>query len=141
MRYRGSFSIDWHRLPPFALELLHRAAHARCCFSADTTVGLGGPDGNRRGMKRSRCDDFNADWQALFKLRWPLGGNTGHDTLVTVDWQQQYWEKHLQEGAWMKLQRVPCFLLFVGVLVSWAQVQEACMHVRPLVASLRHRRG
>uniref|UniRef100_A0A0A9GG71 Uncharacterized protein n=1 Tax=Arundo donax TaxID=35708 RepID=A0A0A9GG71_ARUDO len=48
-------------------------------------------------MKRSRCEDFNTAWQALFTLRWPLDGNAGHDGLVTVDWQQQYWEKHLQE--------------------------------------------
>uniref|UniRef100_A0A453ALS1 Uncharacterized protein n=4 Tax=Aegilops tauschii TaxID=37682 RepID=A0A453ALS1_AEGTS len=42
-------------------------------------------------------EDFNTAWQALFESRWPLLDNTGHDDLVTVDWQQQYWEKHLQE--------------------------------------------
>ncbi|KAL5672112.1 hypothetical protein ACJX0J_016418, partial [Zea mays] len=65
--------------------------------SAETTSGLGVQDGERRGVKRSRCEDFNSTWQLLFKLRWPLGGNTGHNNLVTVDWQQKYWEKHLQE--------------------------------------------
>ncbi|CAD6270237.1 unnamed protein product [Miscanthus lutarioriparius] len=85
------------RLPPVALESLHHAAHARCCSSAKTTSGLGVQDGDRRGVKRSRCEDFNTTWQLLFKLRWPLYGNTGHNNLVTVDWQQKYWEKHLQE--------------------------------------------
>ena len=44
-----------------------------------------------------RCEDFNTAWQSLFKLRWPLGVKPGHDSVVTVDWQQQYWERHLQE--------------------------------------------
>ncbi|CAM0952143.1 unnamed protein product [Alopecurus aequalis] len=79
-------------LPPFALESLHHAAHARCCSSTSLAVRFGGPEGNRRGTKRSRCEDFNATWQALLKFRWPC-----HDNLVTEDWQQQYWEKHLQE--------------------------------------------
>ncbi|XP_037475684.1 uncharacterized protein LOC119353194 isoform X2 [Triticum dicoccoides] len=84
-------------LPPFALELLHHGAHARCCSSTSLTDRFGKADGNRRGTKRSRCEDFNTAWQALFESRWPLHDNTGHDDLVTVDWQQQYWEKHLQE--------------------------------------------
>ncbi|TVU51446.1 hypothetical protein EJB05_02877 [Eragrostis curvula] len=49
------------RLPPVALESLHHAAQARCCFSADTNAGLGGPDGNKHGMKRSRCLDAAAE--------------------------------------------------------------------------------
>ncbi|XP_052139440.1 uncharacterized protein LOC127757888 [Oryza glaberrima] len=85
-------------LPPAALEALHHAAHDRCCFSAATAaVGFAGPDGDRRGIKRSRCEDFNPEWQALFRLRWPRCDNAGHDGLLTVDWQRQYWEKHLQE--------------------------------------------
>ncbi|OEL20226.1 hypothetical protein BAE44_0018752 [Dichanthelium oligosanthes] len=85
------------RLPPAALESLHHAAHDRCCSCADTAAGLGGQDGDRRGIKRSRCEDFNTAWQSLFKLRWPLGVYPERDSVVTVDWQQQYWEKHLQE--------------------------------------------
>ncbi|WVZ89123.1 hypothetical protein U9M48_035574 [Paspalum notatum var. saurae] len=85
------------QLPPVALESLHHAAHAQCCFSADSTSGLEVQGDDRRGVKRSRCEDFNANWQLLFKLRWPLTGNIGHDSLVTVDWHQKYWEKHLQE--------------------------------------------
>ncbi|XP_048553951.1 uncharacterized protein LOC125534939 [Triticum urartu] len=84
-------------LPPFALELLHHGAHARCCSSTSLTDRFGEADGNRRGTKRSRCEDFSTAWQALFESRWPLHDNTGHDNLVTVDWQQLYWEKHLQE--------------------------------------------
>ncbi|KAL5224660.1 hypothetical protein ABZP36_011299 [Zizania latifolia] len=85
------------RLPPAALESLHHAAHDRCCPSAATAVGFGVSDCDRRGIKRSRCEDFNTAWQALFRLRWPLYCNAAHDSLVTVDWQQKYWEKHLQE--------------------------------------------
>ena len=51
-----------------------------------------------------RCEDFNTAWQALLKFRWPFHDNTGHDDLVTVDWQQQYWEKHLQECVIKQLQ-------------------------------------
>uniref|UniRef100_A0A0E0GRB8 F-box domain-containing protein n=1 Tax=Oryza nivara TaxID=4536 RepID=A0A0E0GRB8_ORYNI len=94
-------------LPPAALEALHHAAHDRCCFSAATAaVGFAGPDGDRRGIKRSRCEDFNPEWQALFGLRWPRCDNAGHDGLLTVDWQRQYWEKHLQEC--LRLQSVLC---------------------------------
>ncbi|KAJ1265270.1 hypothetical protein BS78_08G065400 [Paspalum vaginatum] len=78
------------QLPPVALQSLHHAAHAH-------TSGLGVQGGDIRGVKRSRCEDFNANWQLLFKLRWPLTGKIGHDNLVTVDWHQKYWEKHLQE--------------------------------------------
>ncbi|KAK3139589.1 hypothetical protein QOZ80_5AG0385660 [Eleusine coracana subsp. coracana] len=85
------------QLPPAALESLHQAAHARCYSSADTSAELRGPDSNKHGMKRSRGEDFSTAWQALFKLRWPIRYIAGHDTLATVDWQRQYWEKHLQE--------------------------------------------
>jgi hypothetical protein len=44
-----------------------------------------------------RGEDFSTAWQALFKLRWPIECDVGHGTLATVDWQQQYWKKHLQE--------------------------------------------
>ncbi|EMS58433.1 Protein NLRC3 [Triticum urartu] len=74
-----------------------RIAHPRCCSSTSLTDRFGEADGNRRGTKRSRCEDFSTAWQALFESRWPLHDNTGHDNLVTVDWQQLYWEKHLQE--------------------------------------------
>uniref|UniRef100_A0A0D9XXX9 Uncharacterized protein n=1 Tax=Leersia perrieri TaxID=77586 RepID=A0A0D9XXX9_9ORYZ len=81
-------------LPPAALESLDR-----CCSSAAATgVGFGSvPVGERRGIKRSRGEDFNSAWQALFRLRWPRCDNAEHDSLDTLDWQQQYWEKHLQE--------------------------------------------
>jgi hypothetical protein len=51
-----------------------------------------------------RCDDFNTAWEALFKFRWPFHDNTGHDNLVTADWQQQYWGMHLQECVIKQLQ-------------------------------------
>jgi hypothetical protein len=44
-----------------------------------------------------RGEYFSTTWQALFNLRWPVECDVGHSTLATVDWQQQYWEKHLQE--------------------------------------------
>uniref|UniRef100_A0A0E0RF98 F-box domain-containing protein n=1 Tax=Oryza rufipogon TaxID=4529 RepID=A0A0E0RF98_ORYRU len=126
-------------LPPAALEALHHAAHDRCCFSAATAaVGFAGPDGDRRGIKRSRCEDFNPEWQALFGLRWPRCDNAGHDGLLTVDWQRQYWEKHLQEC--LRLQSVLCTaeisdllqgsklekLMFVRI-ISDLEVNGVCM--------------
>jgi len=118
------------RLPPAALESLHHAAHARCCSSADTTAGLGGQDGHRRGIKRSRCEDFNTAWQSLFKLRWPLGVKPGHDSVVTVDWQQQYWEKHLQEclDEATESALLPSFRGGIGELSISAKIMNSIYH-------------
>lgn len=37
--------------------------------------------------------NFNTEWRALYKLRWP----DPVEQIEPVDWQQMYWEKHLQK--------------------------------------------
>ncbi|XP_062204106.1 uncharacterized protein LOC133906266 isoform X2 [Phragmites australis] len=117
-------------LPPVALESIHHAAHARCYSSADTTAVLGEQDGIRRGIKRSRREDFNTAWQALFKLRWPVNDNTGHDTLVTATWQQQYWENHLQEclDEAAESALLPSFRGSIGELSISAKIMNSIFH-------------
>uniref|UniRef100_J3NCA6 Uncharacterized protein n=1 Tax=Oryza brachyantha TaxID=4533 RepID=J3NCA6_ORYBR len=123
------------RLPPAALESLHHAHEARCCSStAATSVGFGGPDGGGRGIKRSRCEDFNSAWQALFRLRWPLCDNAGHDSLITVDWQQQYWEKHLQEclDEAAESALLPSFCGNIGELTISAKIMSYVLHSKDI---------
>ncbi|KAL6905875.1 hypothetical protein ACP4OV_003476 [Aristida adscensionis] len=117
-------------LPPAALESLHRAAHARCCSPAAAAAGLGGEDGSSRGIKRSRCDDFDTAWQALFKRRWPLHENTGHDTLANVDWQQRYWERHLQDCLDEAAERalLPSFYGSIGELSMSVKIMSSIYH-------------
>lgn len=57
-----------------------------------------------------RCGILNRAWWALLKLRWPshdhptqavswLDKHGEGKTVSMNDWQQMYWEKHLQEYA------------------------------------------
>ncbi|KAG2712084.1 hypothetical protein I3760_04G108300 [Carya illinoinensis] len=66
----------------------------------------------RNGRKRGRYWNFNAAWKALFNLRWP----DLVDQIAPVDWQQMYWETHLQdcldEAAEMAL--LPAFYGCIG---------------------------
>ncbi|XP_058094979.1 uncharacterized protein LOC131240639 isoform X2 [Magnolia sinica] len=55
--------------------------------------------------------DFNTAWKILFHSRWPEGvrqiqpidcmadqdGITSHESMICDDWQQMYWEAHLQD--------------------------------------------
>ncbi|CAH8361183.1 unnamed protein product [Eruca vesicaria subsp. sativa] len=45
------------------------------------------------GRKRPRNDILGSSWKLLFKLRWPELINSVEPP---ADWQQLYWEKHLQ---------------------------------------------
>ena len=40
-----------------------------------------------------RNGNFDTAWKALFKLRWP----DLVDRVQSVDWQQIYWETHVQK--------------------------------------------
>ncbi|CAN1269977.1 NLR family CARD domain-containing protein 3 [Linum perenne] len=44
------------------------------------------------GRKRWRCGRFDKAWEALFKLRWPIL----FEAIQVDDWQQMYWQTHLQ---------------------------------------------
>ncbi|MCH90554.1 protein NLRC5, partial [Trifolium medium] len=49
-------------------------------------------DSTNNKRKRSRDWNLNTAWQKLFKLRWP----NIIDQIQPTDWQQAYWETHLQ---------------------------------------------
>jgi hypothetical protein len=48
------------------------------------------------GRKRARNDVLGSSWKLLFKLRWP---DFVDRVESPADWQQLYWEKHLQKYA------------------------------------------
>ncbi|KAI9121945.1 hypothetical protein K1719_006634 [Acacia pycnantha] len=79
---------------------------------------------NHLTNKRKRGRDWNIDaaWQLFFKLRWPDLANQTQPT----DWQQAYWETHLQncldEAAEMAL--VPSFKGCIGDV----QIPEAILN-------------
>ncbi|KAF1897939.1 hypothetical protein Lal_00032701 [Lupinus albus] len=74
-------------LPPLALRNFHHHLpfedHNAEDFSHDNLT-------NKR--KRGRDWNLNTAWQRLFKLRWP----DLIDKIQPTDWQQAYWETHLQ---------------------------------------------
>ncbi|XP_028065188.1 uncharacterized protein LOC114268248 isoform X1 [Camellia sinensis] len=89
-------------LPPLALQKIqeqmpfknwHDSESANDCF------------GNQR--KRKRYLNFDAVWRTLYKSRWPgparqnravnwLSKQVVEECKLTNDWQQMYWEAHLQ---------------------------------------------
>ncbi|KAM0941958.1 putative leucine-rich repeat domain superfamily [Dioscorea sansibarensis] len=82
-------------LPPLALQGLHEQR----AFGSRSIIG---------GNKRQRYEGFDAVWKALFKERWPenfkrveqINKVDGAEIRSSVDhendWQQLYWETHLQ---------------------------------------------
>ncbi|KAE7997929.1 hypothetical protein FH972_002517 [Carpinus fangiana] len=75
------------RLPPLALQKLQTHMPFEDLNDHEFT-----DDCFRNGRKRGRYCKFNTAWRALFKLRWP----DLVDHIKPVDWQQMYWEVHLQ---------------------------------------------
>ncbi|PON51406.1 LRR domain containing protein [Parasponia andersonii] len=79
------FDILLLQLPPLALQKLQMAMD----FSSENEyddVGRG------NGRKRGRFSNLDKAWRSLFELRWPELVNQHK----SVDWQQIYWETHLQ---------------------------------------------
>ncbi|XP_058094983.1 uncharacterized protein LOC131240639 isoform X5 [Magnolia sinica] len=92
--------------PPLALQKLHEVLKFEQCgrhgFFSDSV---------KDGRKRGRYGDFNTAWKILFHSRWPEGvrqiqpidcmadqdGITSHESMICDDWQQMYWEAHLQD--------------------------------------------
>ncbi|KAI4300111.1 hypothetical protein L6164_033525 [Bauhinia variegata] len=95
------------RLPPLALTKLQNHLpyddQDMQVFSHD-----------RVGDKRKRGRDWNLDvaWRMLFKLRWP----NLVDQIQTTDWQQVYWETHLQNCLDVAAERalIPSFNGYIG---------------------------
>ncbi|KAH9728969.1 RNI-like superfamily protein [Citrus sinensis] len=81
------FDILLTCLPPLALQKLQTKMPFRDgddCGSPDYCF--------ENGRKRGRYGNFNTVWKKLFKTRW--SGFT--DQIEPVDWQQRYWEAHVQ---------------------------------------------
>ncbi|KAK7284195.1 hypothetical protein RJT34_18936 [Clitoria ternatea] len=76
------------RLPPFALLQFHH--HIPFQDQDDETSSV-----NDSTNKRKRSTDWNLNsaWHKLFNLRWPHHVNQ----IESDDWQQLYWETHLQD--------------------------------------------
>ncbi|KAK6238981.1 hypothetical protein QUC31_004450 [Theobroma cacao] len=74
-------------LPPLALQKLQSEMLFRSYDDYDSTS-----DDLKNGRKRGRNGNFDKAWKALFKLRWPDLVNC----VQPVDWQQIYWETHVQ---------------------------------------------
>ncbi|KAI7752879.1 hypothetical protein M8C21_011595, partial [Ambrosia artemisiifolia] len=74
-------------LPPLGLQNLQDAMP-----SGSSSENWFSDTGIRPSRKRKRYDNFDIMWRARYKLRWPI---VEHDE-CTADWQQIYWEKHLQ---------------------------------------------
>lgn len=82
-------------------------------FDVETCRWAQGPENGTDFFHR--CCKFNTAWRALFKLRWP----DLVDCIKPVDWQQMYWEAHLQKYAHLVTQTFECLLLFVHGFYSW----------------------
>jgi hypothetical protein len=78
------------RLPPLALQNLQTQMPFEDRNHHEFT-----DDCFRNGRKRGRHWNFNTAWRALVKLRWP----DLVEQSEPVDWQQMYWEMHLQKYA------------------------------------------
>ncbi|KAK8688581.1 hypothetical protein V6N13_087341 [Hibiscus sabdariffa] len=75
-------------LPPLALEKLQSEMPFKNYDDYDLSSG-----DLKIGRKRGRNGNFNTAWKALFKLRW-----ADHvERVQPVDWQQIYWEYHVQD--------------------------------------------
>ncbi|KAL2556891.1 RNI-like superfamily protein [Forsythia ovata] len=96
------FDVLLPQLPPLALQKLHENLPFE--FRDDYELANGYCEHYR---KRGRCGIVDSAWRALYKSRWPgLGQKSGvmvwldkHEEekySSVVDWQQIYWETHLQ---------------------------------------------
>ncbi|KAL8236378.1 hypothetical protein R6Q59_017459 [Mikania micrantha] len=75
-------------LPPLGLQNLQdampSASSSDCWFSDDCL---------KPSRKRKRIENFDATWETLYKSRWL----SVQQDESTANWQQIYWEKHLQD--------------------------------------------
>ncbi|CAE5991497.1 unnamed protein product [Arabidopsis arenosa] len=75
-------------LPALALQNFQTNMPFNCLDDYES-----GDDCLIHGRKRSRNDTLGSSWKVLFKLRWPEFVDRVESP---ADWQQLYWEKHLQ---------------------------------------------
>ncbi|TYG49147.1 hypothetical protein ES288_D10G071200v1 [Gossypium darwinii] len=75
-------------LPPLALQKLQ----SEMPFKNYDDYGPSSDD-LKMGRKCGRYGNFDTAWKALFKFRWPDLA----ECVKPVDWQQIYWETHVQK--------------------------------------------
>ncbi|VVA99819.1 unnamed protein product [Arabis nemorensis] len=75
-------------LPALALQNFQTHMPFKCWDDYES-----GDDCLISGRKRARYDVLGNSWKVLFKLRWP---ELIDRVKLPADWQQLYWEKHLQ---------------------------------------------
>ncbi|WCJ38162.1 RNI-like superfamily protein [Euphorbia peplus] len=94
-------------LPPLALRNLQAQLPY---MNSDDFESI--DDSPKCGRKRGRGGNFNSAWKVLFKLRWPML----IDREEPDDWQQMYWETHLQNclDEAVGLASLPSFDGFIG---------------------------
>ncbi|XP_042433113.1 uncharacterized protein LOC122019708 isoform X2 [Zingiber officinale] len=128
-------------LSPLALQNIHEFRER----SADHSCEFGCKNASfecRQNCGRPfyfRCEDFNTLWMMLFMTRWsnikrihPSGidGNDKSKLNQSLDWQQLYWEKHLQdvldEAAEKAL--LPSFDANIGDLTISDSIMDAIGH-------------
>ncbi|PKI76816.1 hypothetical protein CRG98_002802 [Punica granatum] len=111
------------RSPPLVLHKLHTGMPKWKWDDHDVFS----PSSENARKRRSRCGNFDRAWMALFKLRWP----DAFELLHPADWQQAYWEKHLQKS--LRLQNALCVketcdLLrksrLESLILRWIRLQE-----------------
>ncbi|KAJ8749517.1 hypothetical protein K2173_025712 [Erythroxylum novogranatense] len=81
------FDILVLKLPPLALHRLQTEMPYMKWNDYENNDDCPGP-----GRKRGRHGNFDKAWKGLFKLRWPKLV----DSVQSADWQQMYWQTHLQ---------------------------------------------
>ncbi|KAK9055668.1 hypothetical protein SSX86_026753 [Deinandra increscens subsp. villosa] len=74
-------------LPPLGLQNLQEAMP-----SGSSNDSWFSDDCLKPSRKRKRFGNFDETWKALYRSRWPIV----QQDESTTDWQQVYWEKHLQ---------------------------------------------
>ncbi|XP_071913220.1 uncharacterized protein [Coffea arabica] len=112
------------RLTPLALENLHRNMPSHEC-------SISGPQDENSGSqrKRKRWLNFEGAWKKLYEVRWGDCGAQIHSISwlakqfeakheLRDDWQQMYWERHLQNclDAAAEIAMIPSFSDGIGVI-------------------------
>ncbi|XP_027167763.1 NACHT, LRR and PYD domains-containing protein 5-like isoform X2 [Coffea eugenioides] len=112
------------RLTPLALENLHRNMPSHEC-------SINGPQDENSGSqrKRKRWLNFEGAWKKLYEVRWGDCGAQIHSISwlakqfeakheLRDDWQQMYWERHLQNclDAAAEIAMIPSFSDGIGVI-------------------------
>ncbi|GKU86158.1 hypothetical protein SLEP1_g720 [Rubroshorea leprosula] len=113
-------------LPPWGLEKLQ--TEMRVMNSNDDSTS-----DHYQERKRRRKMDFNASWKALFMLRWPERINC----VQTDNWQQIYWETHLQDclDEALELAMLPSFCGCVGEIKVSDNILKHIFHEESLLVS------